>query len=140
MAPSRSRGMLFAYGWWFLILRLVSTALLKVRLPFPIRPSARSESCDSGYNHECTNSIEKSGRIPGPGSGKAHVTRLPYVMTHVSLPEPFLLSQIYPNCPPPLAPTVYCSYEVIPHRLLCLIIFYIFYYTYRINSIGLYLL
>jgi len=38
-----------------ILLSLVSTALLKVRLPFPIRPSAKPKSCDLGYNYECTN-------------------------------------------------------------------------------------
>jgi hypothetical protein len=32
--------------------------------------------------------VEKSGRIPEPGSGRGHVTWLTYVMAHVSLPEP----------------------------------------------------
>ena len=38
-----------------ILLSLVSTALLKVRLPFPIRPSAKPKSCDLGYNYEYTN-------------------------------------------------------------------------------------
>jgi hypothetical protein len=32
-------------------------ALLKVRLPFPIRPSARPKSCDSGNIYKCINSL-----------------------------------------------------------------------------------
>jgi hypothetical protein len=32
--------------------------------------------------------IEKSGRIPEPGSGRAHVTQLPHIIAHASLSTP----------------------------------------------------